>query len=103
MGAGGTAGEGHKAGSGAPPRPCQTLDRRSPALWPRHPPPPSPAPLRPPPRPPCTQGFIRPASRGILLSSSDPAQLLDALEQYQPPPSLIHLASQGKLLPHERG
>jgi hypothetical protein len=49
------------------------------------------------------QGFIRPASRGIVVSADTPAKLIDALAAYQPPPSLIKLASEGKLGVHERG
>ena len=49
------------------------------------------------------QGFIRPASRAILIDAATPAELLDKLAAYQPPPSLIALASAGKLAVHERG
>eukprot|EP00887_Chlorella_sp_A99_P005639 scaffold1.g5639.t1 len=43
------------------------------------------------------EGFIRPASRSILVSARTPAELLDALERYKAPPSLIKLASEGQL------
>ena len=49
------------------------------------------------------QGFIRPASRAILISAATPAELIDKLAAYEPPPSLIKLASEGKLSLHERG
>jgi len=29
------------------------------------------------------QGFVRPRSRGIALSDTDPSALLDAMEQYE--------------------
>ncbi len=61
---------------------------------------------RSPPRPPhvrAAQGFIRPASRGIVLSATSPGDLIDKLSAYQAPPSLISLASQGLLDVHERG
>lgn len=35
------------------------------------------------------QGFVRPASRQILQDASSPSELLDKLERYQPPTSLI--------------
>lgn len=60
----------------------------------------------PPPCPPPTffpQGFIRPSSRGIILSATSPGELIDKLAAYQAPPSLISLASQGLLDVHERG
>lgn len=62
--------------------------------------------LRPPqrlPSPCAVQGFIRPASRGIVLSAASPGELIDRLAAYQAPPSLISLASQGLLDVHERG
>jgi hypothetical protein len=79
--------------------------------------PPKAPPTRPPARPPPAQleltttaataprlqGFIRPASRAILIDAATPAELLDKLAAYQPPPSLIALASAGKLAVHERG
>lgn len=37
------------------------------------------------------EGFIRPAARGILVVADTPAALLDALERYQAPTSLIAL------------
>lgn len=49
------------------------------------------------------EGFIRPASRGIVLSAASPGELIDRLAAYQAPPSLISLASQGLLDVHERG
>lgn len=49
------------------------------------------------------QGFIRPASRAILISGTSPAELIDKLAASQAPPSLIALASQGKLSVTERG
>lgn len=61
---------------------------------------------RSPPGPPhvcAVQGFIRPASRGIVLSATSPGDLIDKLSAYQAPPSLISLASQGLLDVHERG
>lgn len=60
-------------------------------------------PARPAPRLGCLQGFIRPASRAIVISAATPAELLDKLAAYQPPPSLIKLASEGKLGVNERG
>ena len=39
------------------------------------------------------QGFVRPASRQILQDASSPSELLDKLEQYQPPTSLITILS----------
>ena len=64
--------------------------------------PPPPPPL-PGPRPSTLQGFIRPASRAILIAANTPRELIDALAAYQPPPSLITLASQGALGLHMRG
>ncbi|GAB4815657.1 hypothetical protein N2152v2_002703 [Parachlorella kessleri] len=49
------------------------------------------------------EGFIRPQSRGIIIAEATPAALLDALEKYEAPTSLIKLASEGKLSVHERG
>ncbi|PRW58826.1 cytokinin riboside 5 -monophosphate phosphoribohydrolase LOG8 [Chlorella sorokiniana] len=49
------------------------------------------------------EGFIRPSSRAILISAAMPAELIDKLAAYQPGPSLIKLASEGKLGVHERG
>ena len=49
------------------------------------------------------QGFIRPSSRAIVVSAATPADLIDKLAAYKAPPSLIRLASQGKLGVHERG
>ena len=69
--------------------------RQCPAVW--ESPPPHPAHHTPP-----AQGFIRPSSRAILISAATPAELLDKLAAYQPPPSLIKLASEGKL-GHQRG
>lgn len=42
-----------------------------------------------------SQGFIRPSSRAILVDAPTPAELLDKLARYQPPPSLIRLAAEG--------
>ncbi|PSC73469.1 cytokinin riboside 5 -monophosphate phosphoribohydrolase LOG3-like [Micractinium conductrix] len=50
-----------------------------------------------------SEGFIRPASRAILIAANTPRELIDALAAYQPPPSLITLASQGALGLHMRG
>lgn len=49
------------------------------------------------------EGFIRQASRDIIQSDVEPAALIEKLFAYQAPPSLIHLASQGKLNDTERG
>lgn len=49
------------------------------------------------------QGFIRPQSRAILLSDATPAGLMDKLQRYQAPESLIKLAGEGRLLGNERG
>jgi hypothetical protein len=49
------------------------------------------------------EGFIRQASRDIVQSDVDPAALIDKLLNYEAPPSLIHLASEGKLHDTERG
>ena len=35
------------------------------------------------------QGFVRQPSRDIVLESSDPAELIDRLEKYSPPTSII--------------
>ena len=43
------------------------------------------------------KGFIRPASRAIVVSSTDPAELLDALASYHPPESVVSLAMRGAL------
>lgn len=51
----------------------------------------------------CLQGFIRPSSRAILVSGDTPGELIDTLAAYQAPPSLLRLASEGKLGVHERG
>lgn len=50
-----------------------------------------------------TQGFIRHSSRAILVDAGTPAELLDKLAKYKPPPSLISLAAEGKLDLHTRG
>lgn len=49
------------------------------------------------------EGFIRQASRDIVQSDTDPAALIDKLLRYTAPPSLIRLASEGKLRMEERG
>lgn len=49
------------------------------------------------------EGFIRQASRDIILSDAEPAALIEKLSAYKAPPSLIRLASQGKLNDTERG
>ncbi len=49
------------------------------------------------------EGFIRQASRDIVQSDVDPAALIEKLLTYEAPPSLIHLANQGKLNDTERG
>ncbi|EFN51355.1 hypothetical protein CHLNCDRAFT_28106 [Chlorella variabilis] len=49
------------------------------------------------------EGFIRPSSRAILVSGDTPGELIDTLAAYQAPPSLLRLASEGKLGVHERG
>ena len=67
---------------------------------------PSPPPDNPGPGPPLlppAQGFIRPSSRAILVDAATPAELLDKLARYQPPPSLVKLAAEGKLDMHQRG
>lgn len=38
---------------------------------------------------PRVQGFVRPASRKILQSGSSPAKLLNTLQSYRPPISLV--------------
>jgi hypothetical protein len=49
------------------------------------------------------QGFIRQPSRDIVLQSADPAELIELLEGYSPPHSIISLALQGKLQHNLRG
>lgn len=49
------------------------------------------------------QGFIRQPSRDIVLQSRDPKELIDRLENYSPPASIIKLALEGKLLHNLRG
>lgn len=49
------------------------------------------------------QGFVRQPSRDIVLQSRDPKQLIDQLETYSPPASIIKLALEGKLLHNLRG
>ena len=49
------------------------------------------------------QGFIRQPSRDIVLQSRDPKELIDLLENYSPPSSIIKLALEGKLLHNLRG
>lgn len=49
------------------------------------------------------EGFIRPQSRAIVLSEVDPSALLDKLSAYEAPPSLLRLASEGKLTSGQRG
>lgn len=50
-----------------------------------------------------TEGFVRPSSRDMLISGSTPAEVLDALEAFQPPPSIIKLAEAGQLPANSRG
>ena len=52
---------------------------------------------------PALQGFIRQASRDIVIQSDDPAELIAKLEAYAPPPSIIKLALEGRLLHNLRG
>ncbi len=49
------------------------------------------------------QGFIRQASRDIVIQAEDPGELISKLEAYTPPPSIIKLALEGKLLHNLRG
>jgi hypothetical protein len=49
------------------------------------------------------QGFVRQPSRDIVLESMDPRELIDKLETYSPPASIIKLALEGKLLHNLRG
>ena len=49
------------------------------------------------------EGFIRDASRSIVLQSADPAELIDQLESYSAPHSIIALALEGKLQHNLRG
>lgn len=49
------------------------------------------------------EGFIRPESRAIIVSDTDPSCLIDKLLAYEAPPSLIRLASEGKLTNGQRG
>ena len=49
------------------------------------------------------QGFIRQASRDIVIQSDNPAELIAKLEAYAPPPSIIKLALEGRLLHNLRG
>jgi uncharacterized protein (TIGR00730 family) len=49
------------------------------------------------------EGFIRPASRGIILQDSDPSALIEKLLNYEAPPSVVQLAREGKLDPNIRG
>lgn len=49
------------------------------------------------------QGFIRQASRDIVIQADDPGELIAKLEAYTPPPSIIKLALEGKLLHNLRG
>ena len=37
------------------------------------------------------EGFIRPASRGILIEAATPAELIDKLAAHKPPESIIQL------------
>lgn len=39
------------------------------------------------------EGFISPTCRGILLSGNSPKEILDKIETYQAPPSLLHVLS----------
>lgn len=34
-----------------------------------------------------TEGFLRPANRGLVLQETDPSRLLDQLERFTPPPT----------------
>ena len=49
------------------------------------------------------QGFVRQPSRDIVIQSRDPKELIDRLEKYSPPSSIIKLALEGKLLHNLRG
>ncbi|CAL5221821.1 g4078 [Coccomyxa viridis] len=49
------------------------------------------------------EGFIRQASRDIVIQADDPSELISKLEAYTPPPSIIKLALEGKLLHNLRG
>lgn len=51
----------------------------------------------------CVQGFVRQPSREIVLVSKDPKDLIDKLENYSAPASIIKLALEGKLLHNLRG
>mmetsp|Transcript_13868 Transcript_13868/g.23440 ORF Transcript_13868/g.23440 Transcript_13868/m.23440 type:complete len:211 (-) Transcript_13868:503-1135(-) len=41
------------------------------------------------------EGFVRPEARGIVLTSADPSQLLDLLQAYQAPESIIEQKTNG--------
>lgn len=46
-----------------------------------------------------TEGFVQPQYRGILQAESDPAALLDKLQAYQCPPSVVRSASNVRWAP----
>jgi len=48
-------------------------------------------------------GFLRPASRAIVLVGDDPHELLDKMERYEAPDSIVKLAREGKLGDKSRG
>ncbi|EIE19309.1 hypothetical protein COCSUDRAFT_25815 [Coccomyxa subellipsoidea C-169] len=49
------------------------------------------------------EGFVRQPSRDIVIQSRDPRELIEKLETYSPPSSIIRLALEGKLLHNLRG
>ena len=49
------------------------------------------------------QGFVRPASREIAICDNDAAALIDKLEAFQSPKSLVQLLKEGALDKQLRG
>lgn len=49
------------------------------------------------------EGFMRGASRDIIISDTEPAALIDKLQAFEPQPSLVELAANGQLPEGQRG
>lgn len=49
------------------------------------------------------EGFIRQSSRDIIISDTDPASLLDKMQDFRPSPSVVELAANGLLPDDQRG
>lgn len=49
------------------------------------------------------QGFVREASRSIVIDAVTPDELLNKMAVYKPPPSLLSIIKEGKLDRHIRG